>query len=118
MILLQRGNIDKIVVHLDDPITVSDSIYIFEFINDMTNELISLQLEDISDYKYRYNEFLLDVDDNFTDKKNGFWTYKIYEYKADPYLKRLLQVGKMKLTGDPLDYTEYTSQDEDFIVYN
>lgn len=118
MLLFKRNYIEKIVLHLENPITIEDSIYVIEYINDITNEVVYTEPTDISNYKERYNEFLIDVDEYFENKENGFWTYNVYEYKADPLFKRLIQCGKMKLVGDAFDFTEYDNQDNEFIVYN
>ena len=118
MILLRKGYTEYVVLHFDDPQIQEGSIYLFEFTNDITNELVSITLFNQSYYIERYCAFGINVNLNFTNKEEGFWSYEVFEFRVSPAIKRLLRSGKMKLVGEVFDFTEYDGQDDEFIVYN
>jgi hypothetical protein len=113
MILLKKGNIDDFVLRFLE--STDNNTYYFEFVNDMTKDLVSLGLEDTSDYKYSYHLFTIDVNDYFLNANPGFWTYYVYDNEED---KNLIKLGKMKLVDIDFNFTEYNGQDEEFISYN
>ena len=118
MILLTKGQTAYVVLHFDDPQIQEGSIYLFEFTNDITKEVVSISLFNQSFYIDRYCAFGINVNANFLYKEEGFWSYEVFESRVSPSIKRLLGSGKMKLVGEPADYTQYDGQDEDFKVYN
>ena len=118
MILLQKGTVADIAIHLDELKSLVDSNYRFEFTNDMTKDVVAFNVTNVSQYQERYLEFNVTVNTYFLNELEGFWTYRIYEYIADPLTKNLLKLGKMKLVGQPFDFTAYNGQDEEFITYN
>lgn len=118
MILLRKGETAYIVLHFDEPQIQAGSTYLFEFTNDITNEVIPIALNNMSTYIDRYCAFGFLINTYFASKDEGFWSYEVFESRVSPSIKRLLGSGKMKLVGEAFDYTEYDGQDEQFIVYN
>ena len=118
MILLTKGSVADIAIHLDDLKSSSEYDYRFEFTNDMTKDVVAFNVTNISQYPKRYLEFNVTVNTYFLNELEGFWTYRIYEYNEEPLIKNLLKLGKMKLVGQPFDFTSYDGQDEEFITYN
>jgi hypothetical protein len=117
MILLTKGTIADVVVHTD--ITKPPSTtYLFDFVNDITNELVEVGVVDSSLYTERYLRFQIAVNTYFLNKDNGYWTYRLNAYNGITEVKTLLTYGKMKLVGEAFDFTEYNGQDDEFITYN
>ena len=117
MILFEKGTINELVLSLGKT-SLESPIYLFEFVNDITNELVTFEAINESIYISRYSLFLIDVNEYFLNSKTGFWTYRVFEYQVEPEIKNQLEVGKMKLTGEAFNFTEYNGQSEDFITYN
>lgn len=121
MILLKKGEEAEIVLSLTEKTLLGNPFFLFQFTNDITGEEVKMILTDTSSYQYRYNQFFLDVDTYFLNSENGFWTYHVYEKAESNTIipeTGLLEIGKMRLDGFALDYTDYTGQNNDFITYN
>ena len=116
MILFEKGTIKDLVLSLGKP-TIESPLFLFEFVNDITNEFVTFYGLNETPYTNRYYSFLVDVDDYFVHFKTGFWTYRVYEYQIEPEIKKILEIGKMKLIDTAFSFTEYTGQSEDFITY-
>jgi hypothetical protein len=117
MLLFKRNHIEKIILHLENYISLNEWKYVIEYENDITKDIVYTEPTEMSNHLDRYNEFSINVTNYFEDYPSGFWTYRVYQYRADPLVKHLLQVGKMKLVGEAFDFTEYDGQDDEFIVY-
>lgn len=117
MLLFKRNFIETITLHLEGYIALGEWEYVIEYENDITGEIVFTSPSEISNHLERYNQFLINVTYYFENYPSGFWTYRVYQYRAEPLVKHLLQVGKMKLVGEAFDFTEYNGQDEEFIVY-
>ena len=119
MILLERGTTAFIALSLDDGVIQQGSLYLFEFVNSNTGEMISVVPDKNPSPIERYYIFGFNVDVVFNqNKNNGYWEYSLFETRTDPYIKRLIKQGKMKLVGETLEFTEYDGQDNEFIAYN
>lgn len=116
MILFEKGTIKDLVLSLDIQV-LEAPIYLFEFVNDITNEMIIFEAVNTSLYLDRYSQFEIDVNEYFLNATTGFWTYKVFETQISPLVKTELEIGKMKLTGEAFTFTEYNGQSEDFITY-
>jgi hypothetical protein len=117
MILLEKGTVKDVILSLGK-LAIANPIYLLEFVNDITNEVVEFQALNTSLYLDRYSEFEIDINDYFLNATEGFWTYRVYEYKLVPLQKNQLEIGKMKLIGEAFIFTEYDGQSEDFITYN
>lgn len=119
MILLERGTTAFICLSLENGYIQEGSNYLFEFENDITSQIVSIALLANPSPQERYFIFGFDINDYFDQNlNNGFWTYRLYENRTSPLIKRLIKTGKMKLIGDPIDFTQYDGQDNEFIAYN
>ena len=119
MILLERGTTAFICLSLEDGYIQEGSLYLFEFENDITSQVVSVSLLANPSPQERYFVFGFDIDDYFDqNKNNGFWSYRLYESRTSPLIKRLIKSGKMKLEGEALAFTQYDGQDNEFIAYN
>jgi hypothetical protein len=116
MILFEKGTIKDLILSLEK-VTINDPIYRFEFVNDITNEIVIFEALNESLYIDRYSQFEINVNDYFLNATEGFWTYRVFEFQSDPELKNQLEIGKMKLIGEAFTFTEYNGQSEDFITY-
>jgi hypothetical protein len=116
MILFEKGTVKDLILSLQK-LTIDDAIYRFEFVNDITNESVTFDAINESLYIERYSEFEITVNDYFLNGTEGFWTYRVFEFQADPEIKNQLEIGKMKLIGEAFTFTEYNGQSEDFITY-
>jgi hypothetical protein len=117
MILLEKGTVKEMILSLG-VLAIENPIYQFEFVNDITNDVVNFESLNTSLFINRYSEFEITVNDYFLNETEGFWTYKVFEYQADPEIKNLLEIGKMKLTGEAFVFTAYNGQPENFITYN
>ena len=116
MILFEKGTIKDLVLSLEK-VTIESPIYLFEFVNDITNEIVIFEALNESLYIERYSEFEINVNDYFLNATEGFWTYQVFEFQEEPEIKKQLEIGKMKLVGEAFTFTEYNGQSEDFITY-
>ena len=116
MILFKKGTVKELILSLQK-LTIDDAIYRFEFVNDITNEIVIFDSINESLYIDRYSEFEITVNDYFLNATEGFWTYRVFEFQEEPEIKNQLEIGKMKLIGEAFTFTEYNGQSEDFITY-
>ena len=106
MILLTDNNTEgSIVVTLNEKKSLTDPYYLFVFEHVSTNQNFSFVLNsssDVSIYPERYNEFTIDVSEQFEQANSGFYNYYIYEQlssdnKEISLTGALLETGKMKM---------------------
>lgn len=109
---------EKIVVTLNELITISNPYYLIIFKHVTEKAIVSVIKssadDDESTHPYRYNQFDLDTSTVFADKPIGQWLYKIYQQSSnsntDPDLSDgLIESGKMNL---------YPSSDFEYETYN
>ena len=118
MVLLKKGTAAFIVLHFDNPLLPTGAIYLLEFVNDITNDVVEVAVLNQSGSNIeRYCQFGFIVDTYFANKDLGVWTYTVYKSSISPRLREKIGFGKMKLEGSDLEVTEYNGQDEDFITY-
>lgn len=106
MIHLKKGQTSKIVVTLTEKCELNSPNYLFVFKSreDQTEvKFVLLNGADVSPMKQRYNEFNLNVDTYFANKKVGEWTYNIYEQVSTTNTNvnnttNLVEVGQMTLS--------------------
>ena len=117
---------EKIIVTLNELITLADPDYLFVFTHVVTRDVVSFvksSAADESAYPERYNQFDIDTSDVFEDQQPGEWHYEIYEQSSnsntDPDLATgLIESGKMILyPSTAFEYTKY-SQSTTFKTYN
>jgi hypothetical protein len=95
----------------------------------MSNAVKCFIAADISTNKLRYNEFdfIENVTENllngtFSLELSGFYKYNVYEQTSatnlDPLLAlNLIDKGKLKVVSQLSDYTVYTGNENNIVVY-
>jgi hypothetical protein len=118
MIQMTKGATQPILLTLTEKETTFGPSYWFIFTNRSSNEEVSFVLPyntDISNYKERYNKFVIVTNQYFAFALNGQYTYNVYQ-KADPLETNplncvLLENGIMELEGADFAYTTNTTTD-------
>jgi|GEM_PF-1066173 len=139
MIKLLQNQTNNITVTLYENTTiVSPVYYLFQFINDDTNESVYCTATDISPNTVRYNNFditLVDANSSpapeptlgiITLKPSGSWKYNVYqqasETNIDPLLTGdLVETGRVSVIGDVVpEKVTYTSEENktNTVYYN
>jgi hypothetical protein len=112
MNIINKGANSYLYFTLNEKKTLTTPYYLFVFTNDITDESVTFTCLDLSDYKYRYNKFLITETsgtNNYTSgvitlNPSGFWSYKIYEMSTSTNLivantTSLVEEGKIKVVG-------------------
>ena len=129
MILINKNTTNKVILTLSEKTTLTNAKYLFEVINDMSNEVKCFIAADISTNKLRYNEFdfIENVTENllngtFTLTLSGFYKYNVYEQASATNLNPLLALnlidkGKLNVVSQLSDYPVYTGNENNTVVY-
>jgi hypothetical protein len=125
MIQLQNGSND-VCLTLSESTTISSPIYLFEFINDLTKEVICFISSDTSNFKERYNQFNIQVVSKVVQEPligkiylsdTGFYRYNIYQQTSTTNLNPdnalgLVETGKVKYIFNEQETIELDSNNE------
>ena len=106
--MLQFSQVDTsvdLIVTLTEKVSISNANYLFVFEHIQTRNIVAfikLSADDVSPYKGRYNQFVIDPSVVFNAQPIGQWNYRIYEQVSaintdTNSTGSLLEVGKMKL---------------------
>ncbi len=129
MILINKNTTNKVILTLSEKTTLTNAKYLFEVINDMSNEVKCFIAADISTNKLRYNEFdfIENVTENlligtFSLTLSGFYKYNVYEQTSTTNLNPLLALnlidkGKLNVASQLSDYPVYTGNENNTVVY-
>lgn len=129
MILINKNTTNKVILTLSEKTTLTNAKYLFEVINDMSNEVKCFIAADISTNKLRYNEFefIENVTENllngtFSLTLSGFYKYNVYEQASTTNLNPLLALnlidkGKLNVVSQLSSYPIYTGNQNTTIVY-
>jgi hypothetical protein len=129
MINLNFGN-NNVALTLKESTTISNPNYLFQFINATSLEEVVFIASDTSNFKDRYNLFVIQLvnanaKDLLTGKiylnDTGYWTYNVYQ-QASPTNLNLELTGALVETGKVLynftqDDTIELEQDNKVIIY-
>ena len=134
MILLNKDEINRVIVTASENVTIPSPVYfLFEIISDDTLSPKYFTAADTSGNPCRYNEFLIEVTTGTEDLTtgvinlplSGYYKYNIYqqdiEFNVDPSLAGdIVETGKLYLRGDDKPVkTEYTNNDNNnYITYS
>jgi hypothetical protein len=102
MVAIRKGQNNYIYIALTDKRLTSSNTYAFKFVNEVTNEEVSLSLTDSSSYKDRYSKFQV-LTASFSTSTVGFWRYYVTQTGS---ASTVIATGKMELTADNLSNTE------------
>lgn len=129
MILINKNTTNTVILTLSEKTTLTNAVYLFEVINDMSNEVKCFIAADISTNKLRYNEFefIENVTEDllngtFSLTLSGFYKYNVYEQVSSTNLNPLLALnlidkGKLNVVSQLSDYPVYTGNENNTIVY-
>ncbi len=139
MLRILKNNDNAITVTLTEKSTLPNPIYLFKFTNQTSNVAYWFIAEDISDYKQRYNKFILSeiqdaapietLDGIITLGLQGFYDYEIYQTTltnldgldsaedAIPFIDKTVEVGLVDVVFAAENITKYQVETETNIVY-
>jgi len=129
VILINKNTTNTVILTLSEKTTLTNAKYLFEVINDMSNEVKCFIAADISTNKLRYNEFefIENVTENllngtFSLTLSGFYKYNVYEQVSSTNLNPLLALnlidkGKLNVASQLSDYPVYTGNENNTVVY-
>lgn len=129
MILINKNTSNTVVLTLSEKTTLTNAKYLFEVINDMSNDVKCFIAADISTNKLRYNEFVFIenvtedlLNGTFSLLLSGFYKYNVYEQASTTNLNPLLALnlidkGKLNVVSQLSDYPVYTGNENNTIVY-
>lgn len=106
MIVINKGAENTVVLTLYEKTTLTDYTYQFTFRNETTKEERVLELEDNSEYQYRYNLFVID-EGSTTDLTFdvGEWTYTVEAVNDED--SEVVETGIMQVKESATTDTTY-----------
>ena len=129
MILINKNTSNTVILTLSEKTTLTNAKYLFEVINDMSNDVKCFIAADISTNKLRYNEFVFIenvtedlLNGTFSLLLSGFYKYNVYEQTSTTNLNPLLALnlidkGKLNVVSQLSEYPVYTGNENNTIVY-
>lgn len=128
MLLIYKNTFTDNLLTLSEKTTLSNVVYLFECINDQTQNVFCFIANDISANKERYNKFR--IVDNVTELplvgqlnfETGFYKYNVYEQTSTTNLNPLLAAnlvdkGKLKVIENIVAPKEFKEVQETYVVY-
>lgn len=106
MIVINKGEVNTLIFTLYEKTTIYDYTYQFTFRNETTKEEREIELEDTSDYQYRYNQFV--IDEGSTTELTfdvGEWTYTVEAVNDDG--SEVVETGIMQVKETAAANTTY-----------
>ena len=129
MIRINKNQNNLITVTLEEKRTLENAVYLFKFTNDITKQSVKFIAQNISEYTYRYDQFLITETtgaNNLTSgvitlSPTGFWSYTIYEQVSNTNLNEslsgnIVETGKVHVIGDASQYPAFDNS-KTFISY-
>ena len=122
MIKLKRKVSTTFVMTVTELTTISNPEYLFEFIEEQSDESVYTILPNISVSKTRYDEFTITDGTDLDFPIDGFYTYNVYEQSSgsgnlDPIGLTIVETGRAYVYIDDVDANEYNDTTETNIVY-
>ena len=130
MLLINKGEINNIFVTLAEKTTLSNPTYLFDFVNDITRHKITFIAQDVSQYTYRYNQFVITETSGtnyltsgvITLSESMFYSYRIFEQVSTTNLDvaltgGLVESGKLKVIGTTTNPSKYDNNPKQYITY-
>jgi hypothetical protein len=129
MINLNFGS-NNVALTLTESTTISNPKYLFQFVNDTSLEEVCFIASDTSNFKERYNLFVIQLvaknainllNGQIYLSDNGYWTYNVYEQASATNLivedsGALVETGKVLYNFTQSDTLEL-EQDNKVLVY-
>lgn len=87
MIVLTQGQSnERVVVTLEEKRTIAAPFYVFTFTHATTKEQVQISFDNatqnLSSYRYRYDEFSFNTASMFNGKPTGEWLYEVQEVET------------------------------------
>ena len=102
MIRLNKASVnDLITVTLEETKVLNNSTYRFTFTNTTTKKSLNfdvLAINDLSNYKQRYNQFAINTSVVFANFESGQYQYSVLEVESS----KVLEIGQMQLMGESI----------------
>ena len=117
IVLAKNTTNENIALTLTEFTTITEVNYLFEFINETTQEAYYCISADLSHYKNRYNLFTIiegvdaPLNGSLILGGHGFYRYNVYEQEGtslDPTGLNKVESGKMRLTNGNESYPTHT----------
>ena len=110
MVVINRGEANDLFFTLKEKASLATPYYLFVFINDTSEETKTFTASNISNYRDRYDEFIITEDSTenlssgVVELSAGFWSYSIYEQAASGNLDianvtSKVEVGRVDVRG-------------------
>jgi hypothetical protein len=129
MINLNFGS-NNVALTLTESTTISNPKYLFQFVNDTSLEEVCFIASDTSNFKERYNLFVIQLvaknainllNGQIYLSDNGYWSYNVYEQASATNLNvedsgALVETGKVLYNFTQSDTLEL-EQDNKVLVY-
>lgn len=107
MILIKQANSNRVVLTLNELMTIPTCDFLFKVVNDTTGDIQIFSAVDISPATTRYNEFTVIEPTDFIGSLCGYHTYTIYEMTpaSPPDLDpanalSVLEIGKLLVVSN------------------
>lgn len=111
MLLIQKGAINTLTLTLTEKCSLTNPNFLFYFKSRVNGSEVSIVLNDVSNFTYRYNQFLFN--EAPYDMLEGFWDYEVYEQTGtgtDRTLGTKIEDGVLKVTEPrTITATTYTT---------
>jgi hypothetical protein len=121
---------NNVALTLSESTTISSPYYLFQFINDTSLEEVCFIAADVSNFKERYNLFVIQLvaknainllNGQIYLSDNGYWSYNVYEQASATNLNvedsgALVENGKVLYNFTESDTLEL-EQDNKVLVY-
>ena len=139
MLRVIKNSQNVLTVTLTEKSTLPNPIYLFKFVNQTSNVAYWFISNDESQFKERYNRFLLTEEDNAAPQQSldgiielglqGRYDYEIYQTTltstetlvvaadAIPFIDKTVEVGIVDVVFEAEEYAKYEVQSDTNIVY-
>lgn len=130
MFYFERGHANTVVCTVSEKQTLANPYYLFVFSDDQTNITSACIAADISNFKERYNQFIITETDTPTPtngevtlSNSGFYHYTIYQQHSstnlDPALAEgILEIGKAKVQANPITTPQFSIPTPEIKVFS
>lgn len=121
MILINKNSTNEVVLTLSEKTTLSNVYYLFEVIDDQSNDKYYFVLSDTSTNKERYSLLTIIEGTTVTFTNIGFYKYNVYEQTSSSNLNpnglNLIENGKLKVVDTTVELDQYSGNQTNYKVY-
>ena len=122
MVNINKNDNTNIFLTLAEKTTLATPYYLFVFTSDVDRNEVIFTANDLTEYKERYNKFLITETSGTTTLTSGvitltptgFWSYKVYEQESGTNLlvantTGLVEQGRVKVIGTETINPKYSN---------